>query len=314
MPLHTYIVKHNNENIRAESRSGGVFTALSDFIIEQDGIVFGCMLNERFEAIHSRATTKAERNSFRGSKYVQSNVGNTFLEAKSDLKDGKLVLYSGTPCQIAGLKSYLRTEDAVPLVCVDIVCHGVPSPGIWQEYLRYSEKCYKGNVTNVDFINKKKYGWSAHYETISVNNKEYDSKIWTTLFGKHYILRPACFQCPYKKVEHIADITIGDAWGIKQANPEFDDNKGVSLVLINTDKGNSLFEKVKDNLCFKEVDLQDYMQPSFVAPYSLPHNRDSFWRCYHKGGFERVVKKYIELGLVRRAVRKILRTIGIWRE
>ena len=159
-----------------------------------------------------------------------------------------------------------------------------------------------------------KYGWEAHYETVRINGEEHDSKIWTTLFGKHYILRPACHHCPYKKIIHPGDITIGDAWGIKRVNPEFNDNKDVSLVLVNTEKGMDLFGEVTDTVYTKNVDLSDYMQPSFSAPYPEPSKRKEFWNYYYSKGFYKTVRHYIELSFGRRVLRKMLRIIGLWKE
>ncbi len=300
-----FIAKHADDSIRDKSRSGGIFTALSDYMLDMNGIVYGCRLTDEFEAIHDRATTKAERNSFRKSKYIQSDLKQTFRKARNDLKEGKSVLFSGTSCQIAGLKSFCKGLDSGMLICIDIICHGVPSPKVWLDYLRYSEKRYNGKVTKVEFINKSKYGWSAHYETLWIDGIEYDSKIFTHLFADHNILRPACFKCPYKSVEHPGDITIGDAWGVKEANPEFYDNKGVSLVIINNEKGKTFFDEAKKNCIYKLINIEDYMQYPLVRSYEKPKMRVEFWKDYNKMSFGKIVNKYIELNIIRRGIRKI---------
>ena len=176
-----YIVKHKNADIRSNSRSGGVFTAVSDWILEHGGIVYGCKMETLTRAIHSRATTKEERDLFRGSKYIQSEIGDCYRNVKKDLQAGKYVLFSGTSCQTAALKSFLIGIDTSKLFLVDIVCHGVPSPLIWENFIQYQEKRY-GKISKVDFRNKKDFGWKDHQESIWVNDKRHDSGIFTKLF------------------------------------------------------------------------------------------------------------------------------------
>lgn len=311
MPIESFVVKHVEDFIRIQSRSGGIFTALTDIILQNEGIVYGCRLDDDFIAYHDRADTADGRNQFRGSKYIQSNLHNTFKMVKEDLENDKWVLFSGTSCQIMGLKSYCGDSLSRKLYCVDIICHGVPSPKVWKDYLKYCENKYAGKVTQVEFINKRKFGWKAHKETIWVDNVEHDSTIFTHLFRDHNILRPACFECPYKSVEHPGDITIGDAWGVDKANPEFNDNNGVSLVIINTDKGKELFEQACDKVDKIKIDLQCYMQDPLIHPYQKPSTRDKFWRDYRKKGFSYIVSHYVELNLVRRGIRKIKRIIKL---
>lgn len=286
----TYAVKHKNENVRENSRSGGVFTALSDYVLSQNGIIYGCLLNEKFEAVHIRATTKMERDLMRGSKYIQSRIGETYKEAKNDLLSGNLVLFSGTSCQISGLRSYLQ-KDFENLYCIDIVCHGVPSPLVWRRYLEWASN---GRIiSSVDFRNKKKFGWADHVETINFSNGDsIDSKVFTTLFYQHNILRPACYKCPYKNIMHPGDITIADYWGIDEAAPGFNDNKGASLVLINNDKGERLFDIIKADIVYEHTEVEKSMQSTMIAPYEMPESRDLFWKQFKSKKFQDIVKKY----------------------
>ena len=222
-----YAVKHKDEDTRAASRSGGVFTALSDQVLSKGGVVYGCILTEDFNAVHIRADDMEERNRMRGSKYIQSKLGDTFKNVKVDLDAQKSVLFSGTSCQVAGLKKYLGKKYS-NLICVDIVCHGVPSAKVWNEYLNWQAQKIKSNIVSVDFRNKKDFGWHDHVETIRFeNNRVVNRKVFTNLFYGHNILRPSCYECPYKSVMHPGDITIADYWGIEKAASEFDDNKGV---------------------------------------------------------------------------------------
>lgn len=297
MILDVYAVKHKDKNVIAASRSGGIFTALSDYVLNNNGIIYGCILSEDFDAIHIRATNQLERDKMRGSKYIQSKLGETFKNVKDDLTKEKLVLFSGTPCQIAGLKSFLN-NDYENLICVDIVCHGVPSSKVWHQYLDWLEKKYKSNIKNVDFRNKADFGWRDQIETITLkNNKNINSSIYKNLFCNRTILRPSCYTCRFKSLERPSDITIGDYWGIENAAPEYDDNKGTSLALINSIKGKKIFEKIKDDLIYKETRIEDSMQPALIAPFSKPDNRDEVWNSFENDSFKEFIKKYANYNL-----------------
>ena len=310
-----YAVKHKDEKIREASRSGGIFTALSDWFLATGGIVYGCVLTEDFTAVHIRAESIAERNRMRGSKYIQSKLGDTFKSVQNDLDVGNCVLFSGTSCQVAGLKQFLRKEYE-NLLCVDIVCHGVPSPLVWKEYLHWQEQKNQGKeVIKVDFRNKNKFGWREHIETVWFDNgKSINSQIFKNLFYGHMIIRPSCFECPYKTVVHPGDITIADYWGIEKAAPEFDDNKGVSLVLINNKVGESVLKQVKDNLAWKETKLEDSMQTPLIKPFPKPQKREQFWHDFQVKPFEYIAKKYAGYGLksnIKKAFRKVKRIVKV---
>lgn len=305
-----YAVKHKDEEIRAKSRSGGIFTALSDYILEQNGVVYGCVLDENFKAVHVRAENIEERNLMRGSKYIQSSMLDCYKQAKNDLFSGKIVLFSGTSCQISGLKGFLGQEYD-NLLCVDIVCHGVPSPLVWEKYLEWQEKKNKSKVKSVDFRNKSKFGWKAHIETIVFeNDKNVDSDIFKRIFYGHYALRPSCYKCPYKSIMHPADVTIADYWGIDDAVPGFNDNKGVSLVLLNTEKGSGFFEKVKNSCNFTEAEISKSLQPPLKAPFQQPADRKKFWDNFHNKSFDHIVKKYGTVSLFSKLKKKIKRVLN----
>lgn len=296
---------HQSDSVRMESRSGGIFTALSDYTLKNGGVVYGCKLTEEYDAVHYRATSFEERNMMRGSKYIQSRMGDVFRNVKLDLDQGKLVLFSGTSCQVAGLKNFIGTGNS-NLFCVDIVCHGVPSNLIWKKYLEWQEAKHASKIIGVEFRNKKLFGWRPHKETFTFQNGAVESfEIYKELFYGHNILRPSCYVCPFKTVEHPGDITIADYWGIEKAAPEFDDNKGVSLVFVNSEIGNHMFEEIKSDIKYKPTRLEDSMQQPLIAPFPKPKNRDVFWKEFEAYGFEYIAKKYTTYGLLNKLKRKI---------
>lgn len=310
-----YGVKHKNENIRAASRSGGVFTALSDIVLDNGGVVYGCALNESFQAIHKRAITKEERDAFRGSKYVQTQIGNSLKDVESDLKNGLTVLFSGAPCQIHGLINYLKLKnvDSSNLLTVEILCHGAPSPRVWNDFIVNNFDIEK--INSVDFRDKKNFGWRDHVETITVEGKEISSRNYTKLFYSHLGLRQSCFYCYYKKTERVSDITIGDFWRIENNDKEFDDDKGVSLVKVNTKKGQEYFDKCSKNLIIRTYPLATCIQPALDHNYPEPVNRSQFWAEYNGDNLMPLIEKYTsepKPGIKNRAVsltKKIIKSI-----
>lgn len=293
--MNSYVVKHKDLATRLASRSGGIFTAVSDKILEAGGFVYGCKLNDKFMAEHAKAVTVEERNQFRGSKYIQSDKKLVFKDIKADLGGGHLVLFSGTSCEVAGLLKYLgKNAETDNLITIDIVCHGVPSPLVWNKYLDYCKDKVKDDIESVQFRNKIDFGWASNFETIKFRNGDViNSRDFNSIFNSHYCLRPSCYHCPYKKITHPGDLTIADCWGIGRNKPEFNDNKGVSLVLVNTIKGKKLFNRVTDDILFFECDIKDYMQQSFVKPYKVNEsNRKRFWNYIHNKPFCDVVNTY----------------------
>ncbi|MBE5875879.1 MAG: coenzyme F420 hydrogenase [Lachnospiraceae bacterium] len=305
-----YIVKHKDISIRRKSRSGGIFTAVSDKILADKGIVYGCAVNENHFAEHRRATTKLERDAFLGSKYVQSDMRECFTQVKADLEKQDIVLFSGTGCQIAGLKASLNNEYNDRLFTIDIVCHGVPSPKVWGSFLDWMESKYKGKVESVNFRDKR-YGWMSHFETVVINGKRRVADYYRAIFYKHYSLRPSCYQCPYSNIERKSDITIADAWGIDAQNADFNDDRGCSLVILNTEKGKTIFDAVKDELEVREVDIKQFMQPNLVKPSFRPSNREQFWIDFFEEGFEFVSQKYGDNTLKGKAISYVKRVLGV---
>lgn len=301
----TFAVKHKDFDVRMESRSGGFFTALSDKVLANGGVVYGCIIDKNFLAIHTRTENKSERNKMRGSKYIQSDIRDVYKEVKSDLDNSREVLFSGTSCQVAGLKGYLG-KNFDNLLCVDIVCHGVPSPRVWKDYLVWQEKKNKVKISAVEFRNKKVYGWKAHIESLYLENgKRIDSRVFTTMFYGHAILRPCCYKCPYKDVIHPGDITIGDYWGIDKAAPGFNDNYGVSLILVNDNKGRQKFDDTYNMLEIYNTKIEDSIQTPLIKPFESPENRDEFWNDYRTHKFIYIAKKYGDYGYIAKFKRRL---------
>lgn len=296
-----YGARHKDMSEVETSRSGAAFIAISDWILEQGGIVYGVGYADHFRVVHKRAVTKEERDEFKGSKYVQSDMGTIFRQVKQDLRDGKIVLFSGTPCQTAGLNSYIGKKYRENLYLVDIVCHGVPSPYIWRDYLSYIEKKYKKKVSVVNFRDKGEYGWAAHKETFIFEDGEKitpEQSPYTDLFYKHIMLRQSCGSCHYCNTVRPSDITIADFWGVEKTNTEINkDNKGVSLLLVNTDKGHRVLEEIKNKMCLISAKLDNCLQANLMHPSILNAKSKEFESLYVKCGFIYVLKKYTNVGL-----------------
>lgn len=284
--------KIKDENERITSRSGGLFIALANYILSQNGVVYGCKLGQDLEVHHARATTKQEIDQFKGSKYVKSNLKEVYSKIKQDLKEGKMVLFSGTSCEVAGLKVVLKGIDTSKLYLCDIICHGVPSPLIYEEYIKFIENREGKKVKNIDFRDKS-FGWSTHKETLTFeNNKKISVNYFTELFYSHHILRPSCFNCQFCNMDRVSDITMGDFWGIEKENKNFHDDVGTSLVLVNTVKGHQLIEYIMKDIHWISVYSKHYMQHNLQYPSIKPQNRNEFWEDYKQNGFEYIMKKY----------------------
>lgn len=270
-----------------------MFVAISDWILDNNGVVYGCALNNEFRAVHFRATSEKERDLLLGSKYVQSSIGDVYSQIRNDLNIGRKVLFSGTSCQVDGLYSFLGETNIEQLYTVDIVCHGVPSPKIWEEYIAFIEKNYFHKVDKVEFRNKRDFGWADHVESFKLNNgRQINTSTYTGLFYGHYILRPSCHRCPYKSKDRVSDISLADFWGVNKHFPKFNDNAGVSTVIINTEKGKNIFDAVINNLVYKETNWDACMQTAFRKPFSPSADRDAFWTSFYNGGLSESIKRY----------------------
>lgn len=308
----TYAARHINIDEVDKSRSGAIFAAISDYIISQDGVVYGAGFTDHFRVVHKRAVTAVERDEFRGSKYVQSDLTGIFPFVKKDLVEGRLVLFSGTPCQISGLKGYIGKSLRKNLLLIDLVCHGVPSPYIWRDYIDYIEKKTHDEIIAVNFRDKRKYGWKAHKESFTFKHKSlWEKGTYTNLFNKHIMFRHSCGNCPFANLRRPGDITLADFWGWETVVPDFNkDDKGISLLLINTEKGTKIFNLIKEKIITQKVEIEQCLQPNLQHPSRINLKRDLFEKDYSKKGFKYIKKKYVDVGIrhkIQTLVHKIIR-------
>lgn len=297
----TFALINKDEVTRLKCASGGAFSAFAKYILEQNGIVYGVIWNNDIVAIHSRAGNIEQLEKMYSSKYVQANTLDTFKQAKKDLEAEKLVLYSGTPCQIAGLKSYLK-KDYENLITVDLICHGTPSPLILE---KYKQEFLKDNneekILNLNFRSKKR-DWGSFYTLIiETNKKEYcidgSKSSYLKAFG-NLSLNTSCLDCQFNKIPRIADITIGDFWGVDEYDPSLNDKKGTSIILINNEKGQNLLNKIKTNCQLQEVPLNvaTKSNPNVYSSSKAHKNREKFleYVCIKNKSLKSGVTKYLK--------------------
>ena len=320
-----YAAYSKDETMRLNSSSGGVFTEIAKVVLQDGGAVYGASYNEHFEVVHVCVEDDTNLYKLRGAKYAQSDLRETFAEVKAKLEHGQRVLFSGTPCQIGGLKAYLHKEYE-NLIAVDFVCLCVPSPMVWREYVKYrSEQDANGELPVAINLRCKSTGWSNYtysnrfeYADGTVNNTCNVKSLYMKLFGGGYISRVACANCQFKGYRRVSDLTIGDFWGVWDVAPEMDDNKGTSVVLLQTDKGTKLFDRISDKLIFKEVSLEEasLQNGAMLQPAHINSKRERALALIREGKLSQCDKFFIEnrCSAIRRAkliAGRILRKIGV---
>lgn len=321
MDTRAYAVKLLDSESLQNSSSGGAFTAISNIFLKNGGAIASPIYNYTSnQAEFVLYTSQKKRDSARGSKYMQAYPLNIFKEAENWIKStGKTLLFVGTGCQADGFRRFSEVRGfRNKVVIVDLICHGVPSPAIWKDYV---EMILKGGITNLSFRDKRN-GWRFPTAVVKQNGKEKSVQEYLPLFYSRCALRPSCYQCPYATTERSVDITIGDFWGIEKSLPDFDTTGGVSLVLVHTPNGQAIFEKLKQSVKWQECSVSSTLQPNLVAPTEKSPKRDKFWEDYRAGGIKRILKKYARDPLpivifrsAKNAIKKILfwtsRIIGI---
>ena len=300
---------HKDERIRRDSSSGGMFTLLAEAVLSDGGVVYGCALDDKIRAVHIRVDDRDGLHRLRGSKYVQSNISNTYRSVKEDIDSGRKVLFTGTPCQTAGLRSYLSGEHSDRLFTVDFICHGVPSPRVFEDYIRSEEEKHGGKVASFRFRNKD-HGWSQtglQLGTLTVYDDGSQTRKFPAFtdpfmnaFLEDVCLRPSCYECSFKTLpKEYSDFTIADFWGVNKVDRELNDGKGTSLVLIHTDKGKEFWERINRDFFYKEVSPEDAVRRNKPLTVSAARNpkRERFFKDYDEKGFDYARRRYMS-GLV----------------
>ena len=305
-----YAIRHKDEEILSRSSSGGAFFAIAKYVIDNNGYVVGAAYSDNMVVQHMIASTLEECVKFQGSKYSQSDVKDIFPQVKSLLKKGRMVLFTGTPCQVDGLKRYLlKPYDT--LVTMDVVCHAVPSPMIFREYVDYVNKKLSGRLKGIVMRDKRIYGWSHRYSyryDFHNDRSIYDSpkvENWGRLYFSKLIDRPSCHECKYTNLFRPSDITVADFWDDNNLRPDIKSRKGTSLFIVNSDNGTKVFEAIRQDLDVWSITEQEAMQPCLMYPTPANHRREEFWKYYHKKGFNAAYRKYFEDSLWQKTKKKI---------
>lgn len=285
-------VKIKDEQKRAQSQSGGAFTAIAEQILKEGGVVYGVGLNAALEAVYMRIENEKELAKLKGSKYVQAAVGTIFQTVQKDLSAGRKVLFSGTACHIDGLKHFLQNEDTSRLITCDLICHGVPSPKVYRDYKKFLER-RQDKLVSFHFRDKNAGGWHQSIESFSfASGKSGISKNYTDLFYSNLCLRESCYTCKYANMNRISDITAGDFWGIEKVYPQLDDNKGMSLVMIHTGKGQAVFDAVCERTDIFPLTENQCIQPNLAEPTHRPAFTDTFWWEYSQRNLKYILRRY----------------------
>ncbi len=295
-----YAIKHKDSSIRADSQSGGAFWALCEYIIENRGLVYGCILDIAENKVkHIRVNNLEAAREMHGSKYVQSDLSKVFLDIKKDLINSRTVLFVGTPCQVAGLRAFLINEYE-NLITVDLLCHCVASPLIWREYVTRLKVIYKGKCKKAIFRDKQ-FGWGSHFETFQFSRDDKNIFIKEGTFARLYnsgmICRESCFSCQFKSKERVGDFTIGDCWGIERKHKEFWDRKGVSLFMENDSRVDAILSSVLNKMEYRSISLEDVLQPALLYPIVRNPKKKLFWDLYKKQGISGVLLSFGSIGL-----------------
>ena len=307
IPFETYRLISKDKEIIDTSSSGGAFIEIVKQILSNNKSkkykIYGCIFDKQMKAKHIGITDVKDINKLQKSKYVQSDIGYSYKEIKQDLKEDILVIFSGTPCQIAGLKKYLIGQDTENLYTIDLVCHGVPSQKVLDKYIQYVENKYDSKIKKFNFRQKIKIGNKVdscgvkmEFENSQII-KEYSFSNWYMLgfFGGLYY-RECCGECPFANTKRVSDITIGDFWGIQKTNKNLDANTGISLCIANSNKGQKIMKEIEDAVKVNEEDIKvaiannrNLSKPSKISPNS----NEFFEKLDNSKDFRKTIKKYV---------------------
>lgn len=310
-----YAAYADNLEIRMDSSSGGIFSLLASWVLKQKGVIFGAAFDEAFGVFHIKIDDFSELPKLRGSKYLQSRIESTYLEAKNALDVGKLVLFSGTPCQISGLRCFLGKEYE-GLFCVAVICHGVPSPKIWMHYLKEQKEKYGEEIQKISFRNKSS-GWkNFHMRQQFADQSEYIKSLkddcFMTLFLRNICLRPSCYACRFKGPITDVDITLGDAWGIETWMSDMDDDLGTSIVLLHSERGKQLWKMILPEVRAQKAngEVAVAYNSAFGKSVSVCGRRKLFFAAANRGAKMETLVKFTRRTLGQRVISLVKRCIG----
>lgn len=294
-----YAAYSKDKNTVKTSSSGGIFTELAKKTIMDGGYVCGCTIDAEHQVKHIVIDCIEDIPLLQGSKYVQSDLGNCLDQLSLLIKQGKKVLFVGTPCQVSAIKNHFPSDN---LTTVDLLCHGVPSQKLFDFYVKYLENKHRGKLTEIVFRDKEKFGWSItqRYKIEKKNQiktfyLERHTSEYFSGFLRNITQRESCFSCPYTTLNRVGDITLADFWGVDKVRPDLLNLDGTSLVLVNSDKGNELINKIKNSVAFSRVTLDDatHQNINFVAPPKRSQLRDQIYNLIFKYGFNKIGKQYL---------------------
>lgn len=312
-----FVAYAKDRALRINSSSGGLFGVLAQYVLSHGGVVFGAGFDQNLSVVHMGIDSIEQLHKLQGSKYVQSRILDSYIRVKELLLNDKMVLFSGTECQIAGLRSYLGRTKYPNLIMLDVLCHGVPSPKVMEKYFHWQEKEYNGKLTEAYFRNKK-WGWKNFSVLLKFSNRStYQCKAaqdsYMKLFLSNICLRPSCYTCHFKGYNRLSDLTLGDAWGIESHSPEMDDGQGTSVILVHTEKGRQLLSLVKEQICIKKVDLAQAIPTSAESIQSaIPHvNRRRFFKKLNDCADFSELAVLEKVSLVQKIFRKVIKLIPV---
>ena len=304
-----FVGYNKDSNERLNASSGSIFSLIANYVLDNNGIVVGAAFDENNHLNHIAIERKELLEPLRKSKYLQSDLGNIFTYIKEQIKIRK-VLFVGTPCQVAGIKSFIKKSDN--LITIDLFCHGVPSPKLFEKYVKELENINNDILMNYDFRDNST-GWDSYSNKATFKNKEIITdrrkNQYMKLFLSDIALRESCYNCNFKLGNKYSDITLGDFWGIKNHYPEMYNKEGVSAIIINTDLGIDIFNNIKKNLEYKDCDLDKILSgnPSLKTSSKRPAKRDEFFNELDNTSFNDLTKKYQKkITLIRKIKNKIL--------
>lgn len=290
-------VKYQEDDKRMQSQSGGAFSILAEAVLKEGGVVYGAAIDDKGVVSYLRADDEKKLKKLKGSKYVQADLKDTYEKIREDMRHRK-VLFSGTPCYVAGLKKFLQKEDTKNLLTCDLICHGVPSPEVYAQHRNYLKERYNKEITEFSFRDKKSHGWHTHVESVTFDDGlKVMENVYAKIFYSNACLRESCYHCAYSKQERVGDVTVGDFWGIEKVFPDMDDNKGVSLVLLNSDKGRNAWAEVMKTQkaeC-RVTDIQNCMQRNLQWPTARSTKAEEFWNDFLTCDYRKIAGKYGEL-------------------